>query len=157
MSEDGARLGAVTRLGQNAESAACGACVGALEWARTGDNAKSRAAPQPGDYQMDLVKATVVKHLPALDAAEGRDEIAVLCDLLCDDIRRDLLDAIAAADPGLPVYLLGGVQINADAKADNELLAVRHFEVRTAAGYVIDKFDALKECLNPGEILRSIR
>ena len=56
-----------------------------------------------------------------------------------------------------PRYLLGGVQINADAKADNELLAVRHFEVRTAAGYVIDKFDALKECLNPGEILRSIR
>ena len=46
-------------------------CVGALEWARTGDNAKSRAAPQPGDYQMDLVKAAVVKHLPALDAAEG--------------------------------------------------------------------------------------
>ena len=42
---------------------------------------------------------------PTRPRPPGRDEIAVLCDLLCDDIRRDLLDAIAAADPGLPVYV----------------------------------------------------
>ena len=62
-------------------------------------------ADEPGDYQMACVKQAVVRHLPAIDATEGKDEVAVLCDKLCDDIRAGLLEAIDKACPGQPAYI----------------------------------------------------
>ena len=148
VSSDGARIGAVAREGQAMESGACGACVGALAWARQQTCQPCvRPADEPGDYQMACVKQAVVRHLPAIDAAEGKDEVAVLCDKLCDDIRAGLLEAIDKACPGQPAYLLGGIQINGPTEGP-ELLAIRHFELRAPDGTLTDKMAALERALD---------
>ena len=60
VSADGARIGAVAREGQAMESGACGACVGALAWARQQTCQPCvRPADAPGDYQMACVKQAV--------------------------------------------------------------------------------------------------
>ena len=89
----------------------------------------------------------VVRHLPAIDATEGKDEVAVLCDKLCDDIRDGLLQAIDKACPGQPAYLLGGIQINGPTEGP-ELLAIRHFELRAPDGTLTDKMAALERALD---------
>ena len=95
---------------------------------------------------MACVKQAVVRHLPAIDATEGKDEVAVLCDKLCDDIRAGLLEAIDKACPGQPAYLLGGIQINGPTEGP-ELLAIRHFELRSPDGTLTDKIAALERAL----------
>ena len=131
------------------ESGACGACVGALAWARqqTCQPCTVTPADEPGDYQMACVKQAVVRHLPAIDATEGKDEVAVLCDKLCDDIRDGLLQAIDKACPGQPAYILGGIQINGPTEGP-ELLAIRHFELRAPDGTLTDKMAALERALD---------
>ena len=96
---------------------------------------------------MACVKQAVVRHLPAIDATEGKDEVAVLCDKLCDDIRDGLLQAIDKACPGQPAYLLGGIQINGPTEGP-ELLAIRHFESRNPNGTLVDKMPALENALD---------
>ena len=148
VSSDGARIGAVAREGQAMESGACGACVGALAWARQQTCQPCvQPADEPGDYQMACVKQAVVRHLPAIDGTEGKDEVAVLCDKLCDDIREGLLAAIDKACPGQPAYLLGGIQINGPTEGP-ELLAIRHFELRAPDGTLTDKMAALERALD---------
>ena len=93
------------------------------------------------------VKQAVVRHLPAIDATEGKDEVAVLCDKLCDDIRDGLLQAIDKACPGQPAYILGGIQINGPTEGP-ELLAIRHFELRAPDGTLTDKMAALERALD---------
>ena len=93
------------------------------------------------------VKQAVVRHLPAIDATEGKDEVAVLCDKLCDDIRAGLLEAIDKACPGQPAYILGGIQINGPTEGP-ELLAIRHFELRAPDGTLTDKMAALERALD---------
>ena len=143
------RIGAVAREGQAKESGACGACVGALAWARqqTCQPCAMTPADEPGDYQMACVKQAVVRHLPEIDATEGKDEVAVLCDKLCDDIRAGLLEAIDKACPGQPAYILGGIQINGPTEGP-ELLAIRHFELRAPDGTLTDKMAALERALD---------
>ena len=148
VSADGARIGAVAREGQAKESGACGACVGALAWARQQTCQPCvQPADEPGDYQMACVKQAVVRHLPAIDATERKDEVAVLCDKLCDDIRDGLLQAIDKACPGQPAYILGGIQINGPTEGP-ELLAIRHFELRAPDGTLTDKMAALERALD---------
>ena len=106
-----------------------------------------RVYDEPGDYQMACVKQAVVRHLPAIDATEGKDEVAVLCDKLCDDIRAGLLEAIDKACPGQPAYILGGIQINGPTEGP-ELLAIRHFELRAPDGTLTDKMAALERALD---------
>ena len=138
----------MAREGQAKESGACGACVGALAWARQQTCQPCvQPADEPGDYQMACVKQAVVRHLPAIDATEGKDEVAVLCDKLCDDIRDGLLQAIDKACPGQPAYLLGGIQINGPTEGP-ELLAIRHFELRAPDGTLTDKMAALERALD---------
>ena len=139
----------MAREGQAKESGACGACVGALAWARqqTCQPCAMTPADEPGDYQMACVKQAVVRHLPEIDATEGKDEVAVLCDKLCDDIRAGLLEAIDKACPGQPAYILGGIQINGPTEGP-ELLAIRHFELRAPDGTLTDKMAALERALD---------
>ena len=87
------------------------------------------------------------RHLPKIDATEGKDEVAILCDSLCDDIRTGLLEAIDKACPGQPAYLLGGIQINGPTEGP-ELLAIRHFELRNPNGTLVDKMRALENALD---------
>ena len=93
------------------------------------------------------MKQAVVRHLPAIDATEGKDEVAVLCDKLCDDIRAGLLEAIDKACPGQPAYILGGIQINGPTEGP-ELLAIRHFALRAPDGTLTDKMAALERALD---------
>ena len=88
----------------------------------------------PGDYQMSQIKRCVQCYLPDLEKATSpNEEMAQLTEYLYKDIRAELRAAIDAVKPDLPVFLLGGIQVNGS-YGDDEYFAARHFEMRQPSG-----------------------
>ena len=136
---DGSAVGKLKRNGQGHESSSCGACVGALGWAKANKGADPMV---PGDYQMSQIKRCVQCYLPDLEknATSPNEEMAQLTEYLYKDIRAELLAAIDAVKPDLPVFLLGGIQVNGS-YGDDEYFAARHFEMRQPSGEYVDRLD----------------
>ena len=155
---DGTEIGKMQRKGQGHQSSSCGACVGALAWAKANQGADPMVA---GDYQMSEVKRCVQCYLPDLAqnakarAGSSKAEMAALTEYLYKDIRKDLLAAIDTVKPDLPVFLLGGIQVNGT-DGDDELFAPRNFEMRVPSGDYVDKLEAFHTAVLSDDVRKTL-
>ncbi len=104
-------VGKCRRPGQHADSACCGAAVGAKEFA---DQATEAPTVDPGlDFQMDVIKSGVYKEKARINAsAQPMVELTQVLFEMNRDMLTQIIRACSIKMPITKFIVVGGIQIN---------------------------------------------